>query len=62
MEPILNSSEANATKIIKIRARKSERKNKKIENNLSEKRYYTIEEVAGPNWRDGLDEIEDEWE
>ena len=29
---------------------------------FSAKRYYTPEEVMGENWRDGLDEIEDEWE
>ena len=29
---------------------------------ISEKIYYTAEEVMGENWRDGLDEIEDEWE
>jgi len=36
--------------------------NRKIPFELATKRYYTIEEVAGPNWEDGLDEIEDEWE
>ena len=30
--------------------------------NFNGKRYYTIEEVAGKNWEEGLDEIEDEWE
>jgi len=34
----------------------------KIPFELSVKRYYTIEEVAGDNWREGLDDIEDEWE
>ena len=34
----------------------------KIPFELSAKRYYSIEEVAGNNWREGLDEIEDEWE
>ena len=29
---------------------------------LSAKRYYSIEEVAGNNWRESLDEIEDDWE
>ena len=29
---------------------------------ISNARYLSIEEVAGLNWRDGLDEIEDEWE
>lgn len=29
---------------------------------ISSQRYYSIEEVAGENWRDGLDEIEEEWE
>ena len=33
----------------------------KIPFDLSAKRYYSVEEVAGENWRDGLDEIEDEW-
>lgn len=28
---------------------------------LSAKTHYTIKEIAGENWRDGLDEIEDEW-
>ena len=34
----------------------------KIPFELEAKRYYTTEEVMGENWRDGLDEIEDEWE
>lgn len=29
---------------------------------ISETRYYTIEEVAGENWQKGLEDIEDEWE
>jgi len=29
---------------------------------LTAKTHFTIEEVAGSKWRDGLDEIEDEWE
>jgi len=33
----------------------------KIPFELSAKRHYSIEEVAGINWRDGLEEIEDEW-
>ena len=28
---------------------------------LTAKTHYTVEEVAGSNWRDGLDEIKDEW-
>lgn len=35
---------------------------RKIPFEISEKNYYTAEEVMGENWRDGLDEIEDEWE
>ena len=34
----------------------------KIPFELSVKRYYSIEEVAGNNWREGLDDIEDDWE
>lgn len=34
----------------------------KIPFELSAKRYYSIEEVAGNNWREGLDDIEDDWE
>ena len=34
----------------------------KIPFELSAKRHYSIEEVAGDNWREGLDDIEDEWE
>jgi len=29
---------------------------------ISAPRYYSIEEVAGHNWRDGLSGIDDEWE
>ena len=29
--------------------------------NVSLPKHYSIEDVAGRNWRDGLDEIEDEW-
>ena len=29
---------------------------------ISDTRYYSIEEVAGENWEKGLDKIEDEWE
>jgi DNA-damage-inducible protein J len=29
---------------------------------ISAKKYYTVEEVAGEKWREGLDEIEDNWE
>ena len=34
----------------------------KIPFELSAKRYYSVEEVAGNNWRDGLEYIEDDWE
>ena len=29
---------------------------------ISTKSYHTIDEVAGENWRDDLDEMVDEWE
>jgi len=34
----------------------------KIPFEISLPKYYSIEDVAGENWRDGLDEVEDEWE
>jgi DNA-damage-inducible protein J len=34
----------------------------KIPFEISLPKYYSIEEVAGDNWRVGLDELEDEWE
>jgi len=34
----------------------------KIPFELSATSYYSVEEVAGANWREGLDDIEDEWE
>jgi DNA-damage-inducible protein J len=37
-------------------------KKRKIPFEISDIRYLTVEEVAGANWRDSLDEIEDEWE
>jgi DNA-damage-inducible protein J len=37
-------------------------KKRKIPFEISDTRYYTIEEVAGENWREGLENIEDEWE
>ena len=37
-------------------------KKRKIPFEISDTRYFTIEEVAGANWRDNLDEVEDEWE
>ena len=37
-------------------------KKKRIPFEISDVHYMTVEEVAGTNWRDGLDEIEDEWE
>lgn len=35
---------------------------RKIPFELKAKKWYSVEEVAGNNWLDGLDEIEDEWE
>jgi DNA-damage-inducible protein J len=29
---------------------------------ISDSRYYSAEEVAGENWREGLEDIPDEWE
>ena len=37
-------------------------KKKRIPFEISDTRYLSVEEVAGLNWRDGLDKIEDEWE
>ena len=37
-------------------------KKKRIPFIISDARYLSTEEVAGLNWRDGLEEIEDEWE
>ena len=34
----------------------------KIPFEISLPKYYSVEDVAGENWRDGLDEMEDEWE
>ena len=34
----------------------------KIPFELTGKKFYSIEEIAGSNWRGGLDDIEDEWE
>jgi len=34
---------------------------KSIPFELSTKTRYSIEEIAGENWRDGLDEMKDEW-
>jgi len=36
-------------------------KTKSIPFVLSAKTHYSIEEIAGKNWRDGLDDVEDEW-
>lgn len=36
-------------------------KKRKIPFEISDTRYYSIEDVAGSNWRAGLDEVEDEW-
>jgi DNA-damage-inducible protein J len=35
---------------------------RKIPFEISEARYYSVEEVAGSQWRDGLEKVEDEWE
>ncbi len=35
---------------------------RKIPFEISDNRYYSIEDVAGENWHDGLEELEDEWE
>lgn len=35
---------------------------RKIPFEISAPRYYSIEEVAGRDWHDGLSEIDDEWE
>ena len=37
-------------------------RNERLPLDLSVKRLYSIEEVAGANWREGLSDIEDEWE
>ena len=37
-------------------------KKRKIPFEISDMRYLSVEEVAGKNWRENLDEIEDEWE
>lgn len=29
---------------------------------ISAKKYYTVEDVAGKDWQEGLADIEDEWE
>jgi len=34
----------------------------KIPFEISIPQYYSIEDVAGDNWREGLAELEDEWE
>lgn len=34
----------------------------KIPFELSVQKYFSSEEVMGKDWRDGLDEVEDEWE
>jgi DNA-damage-inducible protein J len=35
---------------------------RKIPFEISAPRYYSVEEVAGCDWREGLSEIDDEWE
>jgi DNA-damage-inducible protein J len=37
-------------------------KKRKIPFEISDSRYYSVEEVAGENWRAGLEKIEDGWE
>ncbi len=37
-------------------------KRRKIPFEVFDLKYYSVEEVAGANWRDGLENIEDEWE
>ena len=37
-------------------------KKRKIPFEISDSRYYSVEEVAGESWREGLDKIEDDWE
>jgi DNA-damage-inducible protein J len=37
-------------------------KKRKIPFEIIDSKYYSIEEVAGVNWRDDVDNIEDEWE
>ena len=37
-------------------------KKRRIPFEISQTRYYNIEEVAGTDWEADLDEIEDEWE
>ena len=37
-------------------------KKRKIPFEILDSKYYTVEEVAGVNWREGLADIEDEWE
>jgi DNA-damage-inducible protein J len=35
---------------------------RKIPFEISDSRYYSVEEVAGNNWRDGLENLADDWE
>ncbi len=35
---------------------------RKIPFEISDVRYYSVDEVAGTDWRDGLEKVEDEWE
>jgi DNA-damage-inducible protein J len=37
-------------------------KRRKIPFEISNSKYYSVEEVAGANWREDVDSIEDEWE
>ena len=49
----LNAAEVYFTQIVNTH---------KIPFEISLPKYYSVEDVAGENWRDGLDEMEDEWE
>lgn len=35
---------------------------RKIPFEISDARYYSVEDIAGQNWREGLETLEDEWE
>ncbi|MCL2088843.1 MAG: type II toxin-antitoxin system RelB/DinJ family antitoxin [Oscillospiraceae bacterium] len=37
-------------------------KKRRIPFELSDTRFFSVEDVAGADWRNNLDEIEDEWE
>jgi len=58
---ILNAIGIDLTAAINIYLKKI-KSTKSIPFPLDVKTHYSIEEVAGLNWRAGLDKIEDEWE